>query len=51
MSNGHTSDWRLAELEKRMDRVEAWLVRGAVAAIGNLIGIIILLVQALAGHR
>jgi len=50
MTNGEgTHEWRLQSLESRMDRVEGWVIRGALAAIGNLIAVGLLLLQAYLG--
>jgi hypothetical protein len=49
MNGEGTYEWRLQDLEKRMDRIEGWVIRGTVAALGNLVGVIILLAMKMAG--
>ena len=48
MANGpETHEWRLGELERRMDKLEQRIQAFTYALIGNLVGVVLLLATTL----
>lgn len=45
MNGEETHEWRIGQLEKRMDRIEQKIQAALYALIGNLVGVALLLVQ------
>lgn len=50
MNGEGTHEWRLGELEKRMDRLERRIQTAMYALIGNLVGVCVLLIVKILEH-
>ena len=45
MNGEETHEWRIGELEKRMEKIETKIQVALYALIGNLVGVVLILVQ------